>query len=166
MFVLFVRGPAGSRLPINVLRAAIAGCVHAMRACSGLQRIPKRYEHCELSNFEFDGAHCGLASARMAACRFVEEYPLETSGLLLVGSIGVSKTHLAVEIIKELILGKGFACLFCDYRELLKQIQTLQRLRTNYESLRCCAPSSMPKFWFLMNSGPPSQPNGWATRLA
>jgi len=89
----------------------------------GAARIPKRYEHCELSNFEFDGAHSGLASARMAACRFVEEYPLETSGLLLVGSIGVGKTHLAVGIIKELILGKGFACLFCDYRELLKQIQ-------------------------------------------
>ena len=39
MFVLFVRGPAGSRLPINVLRAAIAGCVHAMRACSGLREF-------------------------------------------------------------------------------------------------------------------------------
>jgi DNA replication protein DnaC len=86
-------------------------------------RIPKRYEHCELSNFEFDGPHSGLASARMAACRFVEEYPLDTTGLLLVGSIGVGKTHLAVGIIKELILGKGFPCLFCDYRELLKQIQ-------------------------------------------
>src|SRR5262249_3112972 len=78
---------------------------------------------CELSNFEFDGPHNGLSSARMAACRFVEEYPLETTGLLLVGSIGVGKTHLAVGIIKEWILGKGFACLFCDYRELLKQIE-------------------------------------------
>ena len=25
-------------------------------------RIPKRYEHCELSNFEFDGPHRPLAS--------------------------------------------------------------------------------------------------------
>src|ERR1700748_2449979 len=37
-------------------------------------RIPKRYEHCELSNFEFEGPHAHLARARMAACRFVEEY--------------------------------------------------------------------------------------------
>src|SRR5690349_19536263 len=86
-------------------------------------RIPKRYEHCELSNFEFEGPHRNLASARMAACKFVEEYPLEDTGLLLIGSIGVGKTHLAVGIIKELIVSKGIPCLFYDYRELLKQIQ-------------------------------------------
>jgi DNA replication protein DnaC len=86
-------------------------------------RIPKRYEHCELSNFEFDGPHRNLAPARMAACKFVEEYPLENTGLLVIGSIGVGKTHLAVGIIKELIVSKGIPCLFYDYRELLKQIQ-------------------------------------------
>lgn len=86
-------------------------------------RIPKRYEHCELSNYEFDGPHRHLAAARIAACKFVEEYPLENSGLLLIGSIGVGKTHLAVGIIKELVLSKGIACLFYDYRELLKEIQ-------------------------------------------
>jgi DNA replication protein DnaC len=86
-------------------------------------RIPKRYEHCELSNYEFDGPHRNLASARMAACKFVEEYPLDNTGLLLIGSIGVGKTHLAVGIVKELILSKGTPCLFYDYRELLKQIQ-------------------------------------------
>jgi DNA replication protein DnaC len=86
-------------------------------------RIPKRYEHCELSNFEFDGPHRGLASARMAACKFVEEYPVDSTGLLLIGSIGVGKTHLAVGIVRELIVSKGIACLFYDYRELLKQIQ-------------------------------------------
>jgi len=86
-------------------------------------RIPRRYEHCELSNFEFDGPHRNLAPARMAACKFVEEYPFDSTGLLLIGSIGVGKTHLAVGIIKELILSKGIPCLFYDYRELLKQIQ-------------------------------------------
>jgi DNA replication protein DnaC len=87
-------------------------------------RIPKRYEHCELSNFEFDGDHRQLFPARMAACKFVEEYPTaDNSGLLLVGSIGVGKTHLSVGIIRELVLSKGIACLFYDYRELLKQIQ-------------------------------------------
>ena len=86
-------------------------------------RIPKRYEHCELSNFEFDGPRQQLFPARMAACKFAEEYPMEGTGLLLVGNIGVGKTHLAVGIIKELVLSKGIACLFYDYRELLKQIQ-------------------------------------------
>ena len=86
-------------------------------------RIPKRYEHCEISNFDFEGPHRPLATARMAACRFVEEYPVDSTGLLLIGDIGVGKTHLAVGIIKELISSKGIACLFYDYRELLKQIQ-------------------------------------------
>jgi DNA replication protein DnaC len=88
-------------------------------------RIPKRYEHCELSNFEFEGPHAHLMRARMAACRFTEEYGLDSTntGLLLIGSIGVGKTHLAVGIIKELILSKAISCLFYDYRELLKQIQ-------------------------------------------
>jgi DNA replication protein DnaC len=86
-------------------------------------RIPKRYEHCELSNFEFDGPHAHLMKARMAACRFVEEYPGERAGLLLTGSVGVGKTHLAVGIMKELIRSKHIRCLFYDYRELLKEIQ-------------------------------------------
>jgi len=54
---------------------------------------------------------------------FVEQYPVESTGLLLIGPVGVGKTHLAVGIMKELILKKGIACLFYDYRELLKQIQ-------------------------------------------
>ncbi|HWZ83733.1 MAG TPA: ATP-binding protein [Terriglobales bacterium] len=86
-------------------------------------RIPKRYEHCELSNFEFEGPQLHLAPARMAACRFVEEYPVDKTGLMLVGTIGTGKTHLAVGIAKALIREKGIPCLFYDYRELLKEIQ-------------------------------------------
>ena len=86
-------------------------------------RIPKRYEHCELSNFEFDGPYRSLASARMAACRFVEEYPLDKTGLLFVGNAGRGKTHLAVGIAKALIQDKGIDCVFYDYAELLKEIQ-------------------------------------------
>lgn len=86
-------------------------------------RIPRRYEHCELSNFEFEGPLGSLLPARMAACRFAEDYPLNKTGLLLVGPIGVGKTHLAIGIIKTLMLQKGIPCLFYDYRELLKEIQ-------------------------------------------
>lgn len=112
-------------LPNNDRRVTRCDCQLRTRAQSLLAaaRIPRRYEHCELSNFEFDGPYRALAQARMAACRFVEEYPIDKTGLLLIGTIGVGKTHLAVGMIKELILGKGIACLFFDYRELLKQIQ-------------------------------------------
>jgi DNA replication protein DnaC len=87
-------------------------------------RIPRRYEHCTLSDFstDFASADRTLASARLAAGRFVEEYPVESTGLLLIGPIGVGKTHLAVGIIRELI-AKGIPSLFYDYRELLKEIQ-------------------------------------------
>ncbi|MGC2210706.1 MAG: ATP-binding protein, partial [Candidatus Korobacteraceae bacterium] len=86
-------------------------------------RIPRRYRHCELSNFEHEGPFRSLAPAHMAALRFVHEFPLENAGLLLTGPIGCGKTHLAVGIAKELILQKSTACLFYDYRELLKEIQ-------------------------------------------
>ncbi|MGA7633306.1 MAG: ATP-binding protein [Terriglobales bacterium] len=89
-------------------------------------RIPKRYEHCELSNFttDFPGADSSIALAQISASRFVQEFePRDGAGLLLVGGIGTGKTHLAVGILKELIASRGCACLFCDYRELLKQIQ-------------------------------------------
>ncbi len=86
-------------------------------------RIPARYEHCELANFEYEGPQKSLGPARNAALRFIEEYPIEKAGLLLMGPIGVGKTHLAVSIIRELMLSKGIPCLFYDYRELLKQIQ-------------------------------------------
>jgi DNA replication protein DnaC len=86
-------------------------------------RIPRRYEHCELLSFETEGSREHLASARLAAGKFVEEYPFDNSGLLFIGDIGVGKTHLAVGIIKELVMSKGIGCLFYDYREMLKEIQ-------------------------------------------
>ncbi|MFB3917774.1 MAG: ATP-binding protein [Terriglobales bacterium] len=88
-------------------------------------RIPKRYEHCELSNFDvLPGRYeAAMSKAKLAASAFVEQYPIEKDGLLLLGPIGVGKTHLAVGIIRELIRSKGVQCLFCDYRELLKGIQ-------------------------------------------
>ena len=57
--------------------------------------------------------------------KFVEGYPVETAGtgLLLTGSIGVGKTHLAVGILQALVAERGAYGLFYDYRDLLKQVQ-------------------------------------------
>src|SRR5450755_812738 len=109
---------------------AVARCDCRVQARGGAMiaaaRIPKRYEHCELSNFttDFPGADRSVALAQISASRFVQELnPRDGCGLLLIGGIGTGKTHLAVGILKELIERRGSACLFCDYRELLKQIQ-------------------------------------------
>ena len=107
--------------------SGVTRCDCQLRVRSGAMiaaaRIPKRYEHCELSNFEFEGPQLHLAHARMAACRFVEEYPVEKTGLLLVGNAGLGKTHLAIGIAKALIREKRIECVFYDYADLLKQIQ-------------------------------------------
>jgi DNA replication protein DnaC len=114
-------------IPGKASRATRCDCRVNTRVERLLQsaNIPTRYQHCTLSEFDihFEGAHRSLAAARLAAGRFVEEYPLEKTGLLLIGTIGVGKTHLAVGVMQELIRSKGVHCLFCDYRELLKQIQ-------------------------------------------
>ncbi len=85
--------------------------------------IPPRYENCDLTSYGVEGPQRNLASAKIAGTKFIEQYPLDKTGLLLIGPSGVGKTHLSVAIIKELIKQKGIPCLFCDYRELLKQIQ-------------------------------------------
>src|SRR5579859_6246199 len=89
-------------------------------------RIPRRYEHCELTNYDtdFPGAHPSLAEAHFVASNFAKKCdPRGDKGLLIIGKIGTGKTHLAVGILKELILNRGISSLFYDYRELLKEIQ-------------------------------------------
>lgn len=103
-------------------------CRHEVRSDVLLQRarIPRRYQHCLFESYEtgslFDPS---LVAAKLISRRFVEDYSAATPGpgLLLTGSIGVGKTHLAVGILHSLIVEKGVPGLFCDYRELLKEIQ-------------------------------------------
>ena len=118
---------SGWRTVANAPERGVTRCDCQLRARAEAlltdARIPKRYEHCDLGNFHFEGPQLRLAHARMAACRFVEEYPMEKKGLLFIGNAGIGKTHLAVGIAKALIREKNVACLFSDYAELLKQIQ-------------------------------------------
>lgn len=112
----------------NDRRVTRCDCQLRARANSLLAaaRIPRRYEHCELTNYDtdFPGAHPSLADAHFIASNFAKKCdPRGDKGLLIIGKIGTGKTHLAVGIVKELILNRGINCLFYDYRELLKEIQ-------------------------------------------
>jgi DNA replication protein DnaC len=90
-------------------------------------KIPQRYINCVLDSYEtnFHSADRSLKSALVQARNFVKAYPLETDGkgLLLIGDVGIGKTHLAVGILQALITERSAKGLFCDYRDLLKQIQ-------------------------------------------
>ena len=109
-----------------------------VRPCSCLQEkklkrvldhanLPPRYRECSLENYRLDfaGSNKSLVMAHLYATNFIRGFPVETgtTGVLLVGSIGVGQTHLAVAMLKALILERGATGVFCDYRELLKKLQ-------------------------------------------
>ena len=86
-------------------------------------RIPRRYQSCSLENYTTNPAHPSLAYAKAKATSFVEQYPLDKTGLIFVGRSGAGKTHLAIGIIKELMEKKMISCHFCGFQELLENIK-------------------------------------------
>jgi len=114
----------------GIRRVTQCDCQNLERAALLLKqaRIPPRYEHCELENFdvrksrETGQSNPSLDQAKFYATNFVKEYPTDF-GLLFVGPTGVGKTHLAVAVLRELMLRKGVECLFYDFHDLLKAIR-------------------------------------------
>lgn len=98
-------------------------CLHTGRTERLLAsaNIPKRYEHCDLESYKPNDPSQKKAKADVA--RFLERYPLIDVGLLFLGPCGVGKTHLAVALLKELIVARGDTGLFYDFRDLLREIQ-------------------------------------------
>jgi len=84
-------------------------------------RIPRRYQHCQLSNFE--QTVDSLREAHRRARTFVDAFPAVDKGLLLRGRHGVGKTHLAVAMLREIIASKGARGYFYETRELLKLVR-------------------------------------------
>ena len=102
-------------------------------------QIPARYEHCEFSNFSGDISP-SVAEALVRTKAFVDKYPVERDGLLIIGPVGVGKTHLAVATIKELIRQKQAKCLFYDYCHLLKTIQESFSASTQFTEMEVLRP--------------------------
>lgn len=136
MGMLVVRRPDGG------YRAEQCECRQAVRVTALLERarIPKRYRTCTLQTFE--RSNDSLQAAFITATKFADEYPLnkDGQGLLFTGKMGVGKTHLAVGLIYALITERSVPCLFCDYRELLKQIQESYNSSTHVTELQVLQP--------------------------
>lgn len=134
------------------------------RRVLSLARIPRRYEHCTLDSYEpsFAGGNRSLKKSLEAARKFVDGYPLqnEGNGLLLTGSIGVGKTHLAVGILQALVEERGASGLFYDYRELLKQVQNSYNPRVAATELEVLAPVFDAEVLVLDEIGA-SKPTDW-----
>ena len=127
-------------------------------------KIPKRYEHCTLESYDtaYPSATRSLKAAHISARKFVESYPLETqgTGLLLTGSIGIGKTHLAVGILQALVQERGATGLFYDYRELLKQVQNSYNRQVQATELEILAPVFEAEILVLDELGA-NKPTDW-----
>lgn len=121
-------------------------------------QIPARYAHCTLENIEILNQSLSIAVSDVK--HFVEAYPIERMSLLLVGRVGLGKTHLAVAAIHYLIREKGIACLFCDYRELLKEIQNSYNPSVQTTELEILRPVFETEVLLLDELGA-IRPSGW-----
>ena len=148
-------------------RVAVECVCRAQRRAARLidhARIPRRYAACVLESFEtqYPVPNRSLAAASVMARKFVDGYPLETDGkgLLLTGSIGVGKTHLAVGILQALMSERGARGLFVDYRDLLKQVQNSYNKSVGMTELEVLKPVFEAEVLVLDELGA-SKPTDW-----
>ncbi len=158
---LLVEGEKG-----RYVRACV--CVEEKKIKRSLDRahIPQRYQVCSLENYRlnFAGSNKSLVLAHLYASNYVKRFPGETgtTGIMLVGSIGVGKTHLAAAMLKALILERGASGLFCDYRELLKTLQQSYSQRGDGSEAEILAPILNAQVLVLDEVGA-MKPTEWVT---
>jgi DNA replication protein DnaC len=101
--------------------------------------IPLRYRECSLSNYYPEKGNSTQLQAFNYAYHLVREYPAVDRGLLLMGTVGVGKTHLSVAILHSLV-ERGTPCLFYEFGTLLKEIQSSYNPVSQTSELRVLAP--------------------------
>lgn len=169
---LVQRGLEDSVRPETGTFAVACDCRAGDRAAQQMERVrvPSRYEHCDFESFVTelaDGARYtpeavrSLKQAKLVAQAFAQEYPGgNDAGLLLIGSAGIGKTHLAIAALKELVR-RGHAGLFCDYRDLLKQIQDSYNPDSPASEMAILEPVLRTEVLVIDDLGA-SKPSAWA----
>ncbi|MEC7641096.1 MAG: ATP-binding protein [Nitrospinota bacterium] len=85
--------------------------------------IPGKFLNSIFDNFKTKGLHSSIGLAKTLAENFVKDFGQTDRGLVFTGGPGLGKTHLAIAIIKALILEKGVDCKFVDFFQLLADIR-------------------------------------------
>jgi DNA replication protein DnaC len=134
---------------------------HVERLLEGA-RIPRRYGQCSLQNYyPQPGKFFSIQSnAFRFAYTLARQYPAVDRGLLLMGPVGVGKTHLSVAIIRDLIEKKGTPCLFYEFGSLLKEIQNSYNPISQTSELKVLAPVFDAEVLVLDELGA-SKPTDW-----
>ena len=120
-------------------------------------RLPRRYDGFHFGNYKPQSESQKIALKSSIA--FAMEYPAVDRGLLLMGGVGVGKTHLAVSILKGLT-ERGFSCLFYEFGTLLKEIQDSYNVNTQSSELGVLAPVLNAEVLVLDELGA-SKPTDW-----
>jgi DNA replication protein DnaC len=120
-------------------------------------RIPKRYTDCHFHSYRI--LNPSQDRAYRFASRLTMEYPAVERGLLMTGTVGVGKTHLAVSILKGLT-ERGFTCLFYEFGGLLKGIQDSYNTVSQTSELKVLQPVFDAEVLVLDEIGA-SKPTDW-----
>ena len=139
--------------------ARICSCRHIKKRSGVFDsvRLPKRYDGFHFHNYKPQSP--SQESAFKFATSLTMEYPAVDRGLLLTGSVGVGKTHLAVSILKGLT-ERGFTCLFYEFGALLKEIQDSYNANTQASELGVLSPVLNAEILVLDELGA-SKPTDW-----
>ena len=120
-------------------------------------KLPRRYIGCHFHSYKPQNA--SQTQAFKLATQIAMEFPAVDRGVILMGSVGVGKTHLAVSILKGLT-ERGFNCLFYEFGSLLKQIQDSYNSNTKTSELGVLSPVFNADVLVLDELGA-SKPTDW-----